>query len=78
MGKFIATVRKEQGMTQEQLGRKIGVLGKSVSKWERGINAPDISLLEELSGVLNVSINELLKGERIGNYTEKIKKAGVK
>ena len=63
IGKFIMTLRKEKGLTQEQLGTKLGVSGKSVSKWERGINAPDIAILEKLSGELNVSINELLKGE---------------
>lgn len=62
-GKFIMTLRKEKGLTQEQLGTKLGVSGKSVSKWERGVNAPDIAILEKLSGELNVSINELLKGE---------------
>ena len=63
IGKFIMTLRKEKGLTQEQFGAKLGVSGKSVSKWERGINAPDIAILEKLSGELNVSINELLKGE---------------
>ena len=57
------TLRKEKGLTQEQLGAKFGVSGKSVSKWERGVNAPDIAILEKLSNELNVSINELLKGE---------------
>lgn len=63
IGKFIMTLRKEKGLTQEQLGAKFGVSGKSVSKWERGVNAPDIAILEKLSNELNVSINELLKGE---------------
>lgn len=63
VGKFIMTLRKEKGLTQEQLGTKLGVSGKSVSKWERGVNAPDIAILEKLSNELNVSINELLKGE---------------
>lgn len=63
IGKFIMTLRKEKGLTQEQLGAKLGVSGKSVSKWERGVNAPDIAILEKLSNELNVSINELLKGE---------------
>lgn len=63
IGKFIMTIRKEKGLTQEQLGTKLGVSGKSVSKWERGINAPDIAILEKLSSELDVSINELLKGE---------------
>lgn len=54
IGKFIMTLRKEKGLTQEQLGTKLGVSGKSVSKWERGINAPDIAILEKLSLLLKV------------------------
>ena len=65
MGKFICECRKDKKMTQEELGNKLGIGGKSVSKWERGVNVPDISILEELSSELGVTINELLNGERI-------------
>ena len=63
IGKFISDLRKEKNLTQNQLGEKLGISGKAVSKWERGISAPDISLLQELSEVLGVSVSELLIGE---------------
>ncbi len=63
MGKLIARLRKEKKLTQEELGRLLGVSGKSVSKWERGTNTPDISLLNSLSEILGVEIGALLKGE---------------
>lgn len=65
VGNFIATLRKEKGLTQEKLGEQLGVSSKTVSKWERGVNAPDISLLESLSNILDVDIKEILNGERI-------------
>lgn len=65
VGKLIAQIRKEKNMTQDQLADKFGISGRSVSKWERGINAPDISILEDLSEELGISVNELLCGEKI-------------
>lgn len=65
VGNFIATLRKEKGLTQEKLGEQLGVSSKTVSKWERGVNAPDIFLLESLSNILDVDIKEILNGERI-------------
>ena len=74
VGKFIASVRKELNLTQAQLGEKLGVTGKTVSKWETGIYMPDLSLLKSLSEILGVSIYELLDGERIPvNIPEKSK-----
>ncbi len=64
VGKFIANLRKERNLTQMQLGEKMGVLDKTVSKWERGVCSPDISLLNDLSEVLNVTTTELLRGEK--------------
>ncbi len=64
VGKLIATLRKEKGLTQLQLGERLGVSDKSVSKWERGINAPDISLLNSLCEILDISVTELLNGEK--------------
>lgn len=66
-GKFIAELRKEQGLTQEQLGEKLGVTNKTVSRWETGSYMPPVDVLLELSRVLSVSINELLSGERLDN-----------
>ena len=52
-------------MTQEQLGEKLYVTGKAVSKWERGVCAPGIDLLEPLARVLGITVTELLAGERV-------------
>ncbi|MDE5539660.1 MAG: helix-turn-helix domain-containing protein, partial [Bacilli bacterium] len=65
IGKFISEVRKEKGLTQKELARKIYISDKAVSKWERGLSFPDIELLEDLASVLDVSIVELLKGEKL-------------
>ena len=64
-GKFIADLRKEQNLTQSQLAEKLYVSDKAVSRWETGRGFPDINSLEDLAGTLNVSVAELLKGERI-------------
>lgn len=69
IGLFISKLRKENKMTQQELADKLGIMATSVSKWERGINAPDISYLTELSKIFNVTINELLNGER--NYKKR-------
>lgn len=65
IGKFIAQKRKEKGLKQSDISVKLGVSDRSVSNWERGKNMPDLSLLEPLSKLLNISINELLMGEDI-------------
>ena len=64
IGLFIKNLRKEKNYTQKELAKKIGVTDRAVSKWERGLGCPDISLLEDLSNILGVTISELLKGER--------------
>ena len=65
VGKFIALNRKKLNMTQEELGNKIGVSRKTVSRWETGKYMPDISLLLPLSDILQISVHELLLGEYI-------------
>ncbi len=65
IGKFIAEMRKSIGLTQDELGEKLFIKGQSVSKWERGVNLPDASILLELSEILNVSVTEILRGEKI-------------
>jgi len=65
-GRLIASRRKEQGLTQEDLGRQIGVTAKAVSKWERGLSCPDVSLIPQLAGLLHLSIVELISGEMNG------------
>ena len=65
IGKYIAGKRKDLGMTQRQLAEKLGVSDKSVSKWERGICLPDVSLYSELCRILGISLNEFFAGEDI-------------
>lgn len=64
MGRFISELRKSHQMTQKQLAEKMNISDKAVSKWERGLSCPDISLLSTLSDILDVTITELLNGER--------------
>lgn len=67
VGKFIAALRKERGLTQEALGKELGVTNKTVSRWETGAYMPDIELLVPLGEALGVSVNELLAGERLSD-----------
>lgn len=64
IGAFIAQIRKEKGWTQKELAERLNVSDKAVSKWETGRGTPDISSLESLSSVLEVSVNEILAGTR--------------
>ena len=65
IGKHIAEKRKALGLTQKQLAHKLNMSDKSVSKWERGICLPDVSVYLELCEILDMSINEFLAGEEI-------------
>ena len=65
IGRYIAGKRKNLGLTQKQLAEKIGMSDKSVSKWERGVCLPDVSLYFDLCSLLGISINEFLAGEDI-------------
>lgn len=71
-GKFIAEARKNKKMTQAELGEYLNVTDKAVSKWECGKCLPDSSLFEEIGKVLDVSMNELLKGEHIEYESEEV------
>lgn len=73
IGKFIARERKRNHFTQEELAEKLGISDRAVSKWERGLNLPDASLMLELASILNISVNELLSGEKIENDDYKLK-----
>lgn len=64
-GKFIADLRKEKGLTQEQLGDKIGVTNKTVSRWETGVYLPPADVMLALGELFNVSVNEILSGKRL-------------
>jgi transcriptional regulator with XRE-family HTH domain len=64
VGAFLKDLRKEKGITQEQLAEELGVSGRTISRWETGKNMPDISLLVEIAEFFDVSIPEIIKGER--------------
>ena len=65
IGKFIASCRKEQGMTQAVLAEQLGISDRAVSKWETGKSIPDSGIMLELCELLKINVNELLSGERI-------------
>lgn len=65
IGRFIALCRKKANLTQMQLGEKLGITDKAVSKWERGIAMPDTSIMLMLCDILGIRVDELLSGERI-------------
>lgn len=65
IGLFISNLRKEKDMTQLELANKLGVTDRAISKWENGRGMPDLSLIRNLCEILEISINELLNGERI-------------
>ena len=64
LGRRIARLRLEYGMTQERLAMKMGVTAQAVSKWENDLSAPDITLLPELARTLGVTVDELLEGRK--------------
>lgn len=76
IGKFISLKRKEQGLTQAQLAEKLGITDRAVSKWETGKSLPDASIMLELCGTLNITVNDLLCGEVVSmdNINEKTEK----
>lgn len=63
-GQLIQQMRKERGMTQAELAGRLRVTDKAVSRWERGIGCPDISLLEPLAEALHVTVLDILRGEQ--------------
>ena len=63
-GQLITELRKEKGLTQKQLADALNVTDKAVSKWERGLSFPDISMLEPIAQTLDISIMEILAGEK--------------
>ena len=65
IGRFIAECRKNNGLTQMQLAEKLGVTDRAVSKWENGRSMPDSSIMLDLCDILNITVNDLLSGEKI-------------
>ena len=75
IGKFISALRKEKGLTQEQLGEQLGVTQKTISRWENGRNMPDIAMLPILCEELDITIAELMNGMR--SQEEQLTRADV-
>ena len=74
IGEFLQKLRKEKGLTQEQLAEKMGVSRRTVSRWETGSNVPDLDILVELSDFYEVDLREILSGERkIEKMNEELK-----
>ena len=80
IGKFILELRREKNMTQQELADKIGVTDRAISKWENGRGMPDLSLMIPLCKELDITINELISGEKIEkkDYQSKLEENIVK
>ena len=76
IGKFIGEQRKIHNLTQSELSEQLGITDRAISKWERGICLPDAGLMLDLCKILEISVNELLTGEKIPmeNNTEIMEK----
>lgn len=74
IGKFIADCRKAQNLTQMQLAEKLNVTDRAVSKWETGKSMPDSAIMLDLCGILKITVNDLLSGEKImmDNYNKQL------
>lgn len=64
IGKFIANCRKDKKITQEKLAEKLYISDRAISKWERGLSLPDTDKMLELCDILDITVNELLNGEK--------------
>ena len=71
VGKLILKLRKEKGMTQKELADMMYISDRTISKWERGIGYPDVSLLHELSRILGVNIEKILEGDLEANDADR-------
>ena len=79
IGSFLKELRKEKGITQEEFAENLNVSGRTVSRWETGVNMPDISLLVDIAEFFNVSIPEIINGERKSeNMNEAVKETVLK
>ena len=73
IGETIASLRKQKGMTQNELAEKMNVTDKAVSKWERDLSCPDINTISKLAEILDVSVEELLKAKKKEDSNTKMK-----
>ena len=74
IGKFIANCRKEKNITQQELAEKLGVSDRTIGNWENGRNMPDLSLFKPLCQELDITLNDLISGEKVKEkeYQEKL------
>lgn len=70
-GAFLRELRKEKKLTQEQFAEQLGVTSRSISRWENGVNMPDIDIVIEIANYYDVSIEEILDGERKDDMVDK-------
>lgn len=73
IGETIASLRKNKGMTQNELAEKMNVTDKAVSKWERNLSCPDVNTISKLADILGVSVEELLNSKNKEYFNSKIK-----
>ena len=78
IGKFIAELRKQKGLTQTALGELLNLSNRAVSKWETGEGLPDVSVLPLLADVLGVTVDELLRGEKSKETSVKVEEVANK
>ncbi len=71
IGRFLKSLRREKGLTQEALAERLGVTGRSVSRWENASSLPELSLLMELADFYGVELREILDGERMQKNMDK-------
>ena len=76
LGMMIASLRKENGMTQMELAEKMGVTDKAVSKWERDLSCPDVSTIPKLAELFGVSVDELMQVNTEARTNAEIKDSG--
>ena len=74
IGKFISLKRKEKRLTQQELAEKLGVSDRTIGNWENGRNMPDLSLFKPLCNELDITLNDLMSGEKVNEkeYQEKL------
>ena len=77
IGKFLKELRKQKGLTQEQIAEKFNVSNRTISRWENGNNMPDLDILIEISDYYEVDLREILNGERKSENMEKEMKETV-
>ena len=77
IGKFLKELRKQKGLTQEQIAEKFNVSNRTISRWENGNNMPDLDILIEISDYYEVDLREILNGERKSENMDKEMKETV-